>query len=99
MKMTALLTVALLSLTVAGGTALASSKKGEALFKQKCAVCHPNGGNIMNPKLTLRGMRNPKLIIDKIRKGGGGMTAFDRKAISDAEAKEIAAYIIKTFTK
>jgi cytochrome c6 len=26
---------------------------GEAGFKQHCAVCHPNGGNIMNPKKTL----------------------------------------------
>ncbi len=98
MKTTALLTFAL-ALTVSSGTALAKGMKGEAVFKTKCAMCHPNGSNVMNPKLTLRGMRNSKIIIDKIRKGGGGMTAFDRKAISDADAKAVAAYIIKTFSK
>ncbi len=99
MKKTALLTVAALSLVVSAGTALAAGKSGEALFKEKCAGCHPNGGNVMNPKLTLRGMRNGRIIIDKIRKGGGGMPSFDRKAISDADAKAIAAYIVKTFKK
>ncbi len=98
MKTTALLTLAL-ALTVSPETALAKGMRGETVFKTKCAMCHPNGSNVMNPKLTLRGMRNSKIIIDKIRTGGGGMTAFDRKTISDADAKAVAAYIIKTFSK
>nr|MDA8413452.1 cytochrome c [Desulfobacteraceae bacterium] len=65
----------------------------------KCASCHPNGGNIINPKETLKGIRDSKKITSKIRKGGGGMPAFDAKAISDAEAKQLADYIIKTFKK
>ena len=30
-----------------------SGNKGEAEFKEHCAVCHANGGNIINPKKTL----------------------------------------------
>jgi len=99
MKKTALLTVAALSVTVFAGTALADGKKGEAIYKAKCAMCHPDGGNIMNPKKTLKGLKDKKMIVEKIRKGGGGMSAFDKKAISDADAKAVAAYILKTFKK
>jgi cytochrome c6 len=53
----------------------------------------------MNPKEQLKGLKDSKKIIAKIRKGGGGMTAFDAKAVSDADAKAVADYIIKTFKK
>lgn len=79
--------------------AFAAATGGEAIFKAKCAACHPDGGNIINPKETLRGLKDSKKIISKIRKGGGGMTAFDTKAISDDNAKLLAGYIIKTFKK
>jgi cytochrome c6 len=72
---------------------------GELLFKAKCAACHPDGGNVMKPKETLKGIKKPGKIISQIRKGGGGMPAFDTKAISDADAKVLAEYIIKTFKK
>lgn len=72
---------------------------GEAIFKAKCSACHPDGGNIMNPKVTLKGLKNARQITQKIRKGGEGMTAFDAKAISDADAKLLADYILKTFKK
>ncbi len=70
---------------------------GEEIFKAKCAACHPGGGNIMNKKATIKGMKDSKKIIAQVRKGGGGMPAFDGKAISDADAKVLADYIIKTF--
>ncbi len=79
--------------------AFAAETGGEAIFKAKCAACHPDGGNIINPKETLKGIKNAKKITTKIRKGGGGMTAFDVKTISDADAKLVAEYIIKTFKK
>ena len=50
----------------------------------------------MNPKETLKGIKDPKKITAKIRKGGGGMTAFDAKAVSDADAKAVADYVVKT---
>jgi len=77
---------------------------GEVKFKEQCAVCHPNGGNIINPKKTLmkagREVNNIKTaadIIKNMRNPGPGMTKFDEKTISNADAKAIADYILKTF--
>lgn len=80
-------------------SAAVAADRGEAIFNEKCASCHPDGGNTMDPKETLKGIKNPNKIVKKIRKGGGGMPAFDSKAISDADAKLLANYIVKTFKK
>ena len=32
----------------------AKANPGEELYKAKCAACHPDGGNIMNAKKTLK---------------------------------------------
>jgi cytochrome c6 len=91
------------------GTLVFSSEKmegktGEALFKQHCEICHLSGGNIINPSFTLHkkelaahGITKPGDIINKMRNPGPGMTKFDEKTISDADAKKIAEYIIDTF--
>ena len=88
----------------AGLAAEAKGSKGEELFKKHCVACHANGGNTVNPKKTLarkdreaNGVKSAKDIIGKMRKPGPGMTQFDKKTISDKEAKAIADYIIKTF--
>jgi cytochrome c6 len=77
---------------------------GEALFNQHCAVCHPDGGNIINPAFTLHkkdlqahNITKPGDIIEKMRNPGAGMTKFDKDTISDKDAGEIADYILKTF--
>jgi cytochrome c6 len=87
------------SVSLLASVAFAAEPTGEELFKAKCAACHPNGGNIIKPSETLKGIKDPRKITAKIRKGGGGMTAFDAKAVSDKDAKLIADYIIKTFKK
>ena len=81
-----------------------SEMSGEALFKQNCAVCHVDGGNIVNPKKTLhkqdREANNVKKVEDIVhimRNPGPGMIKFDEMTIPDKEAKEIAEYILKTF--
>ncbi len=96
-------------LTVCGVGAFAFAEKaskntGEAEFKEHCAICHPDGGNIINPKKTLHKadreankIRSEADIVKLIRKPGPGMTPFDEKTVSDAEAKEVAKYIFKTF--
>jgi len=94
----------IIAVTVAVGVGMMSvvsfaAETGEAIFKAKCASCHPDGGNIINPKETLKGIKDPKKITTKIRKGGGGMPGFDAKAVSDADAKSVADYIVKTFKK
>lgn len=80
------------------------AKKGEELFKQHCASCHADGGNIVNPKKTLgkealkaNGITDWKGIVKTMRNPGPGMTKFDAKAVPDKDAKKIAEYILKTF--
>jgi cytochrome c6 len=99
MKKGIILTTLVLSTAILVSAASAATGGGEAIFKAKCASCHPDGGNIIKPTETLKGINDPKKITSKIRKGGGGMTAFDAKAISDADSKAVANYIIKTFKK
>ena len=77
---------------------------GAKLFQQHCAACHPNGGNIIKPAMTLHkkdmdanGVKTAKDIIGKRRNPGPGMTRFDAKAVSDKDAKEIAQYVLNTF--
>jgi cytochrome c6 len=82
----------------------ASEKSGAALFAANCKVCHPNGGNIINPAKTLskkdreaNNVMTAADIIHRMRNPGPGMTLFDAKTISDHDAHEIAMYIMKTF--
>jgi cytochrome c6 len=94
---------------MAGTTGMADTKKGEKIdgkqeFEKHCAVCHPNGGNVINANKPLskksreaNGVKSAKDIIGKMRKPGPGMTAFDEKTIPNREAKAIADYILKTF--
>jgi cytochrome c6 len=100
----ALLGLLSLSITLACAAEKTKGKTGEALFKEHCAVCHPDGGNIINPQMTLHkkslaenGITKPEGIINKMRNPGPGMTEFDEKTIPDEEAKKIAEYILETF--
>jgi cytochrome c6 len=84
--------------------AAAEASPGEQAFVTNCAVCHPKGGNIINPiktldkkALTANGIREPADIVGKMRTPGPGMTRFDEKAIPDQTARAIAGYILKTF--
>ena len=43
------LAVVLGGITRFDGMAIGAEQSGEALFKQNCAVCHKDGGNIVNP--------------------------------------------------
>ena len=109
MKKGLIVTVAMLAVSSFATLGLADTKKGEKIdgakeFKEHCAVCHPNGGNIINPKkpldkksLAANNVKSAKDIIAKMRNPGPGMTKFDKKTISDKEAKAIADYIMKTF--
>ena len=56
-----LATLALTTVMLASAASAAAPAGGEAIFKAKCAACHPDGGNIINPKETLKGMKDPKV--------------------------------------
>ena len=90
------------SVTVA--TAKEQGKTGEALFKQHCSLCHPDGGNNVNSQKTLHkkdreanGVKAVSDIVGKMRNPGTGMTKFDEQTVPDTDAKTIAEYILKTF--
>jgi cytochrome c6 len=101
---TVLLSAVCMAGAVIGPDQAAAGSSGEALFKQHCAVCHPDGGNIINPQKTLHkkdreahNVKNAQDIIHNMRNPGLGMTKFDEKTIPEKDAKEIAEYILKTF--
>ncbi|MBI2354238.1 MAG: cytochrome c [Deltaproteobacteria bacterium] len=77
---------------------------GEALFKQYCAPCHPDGGNVTDPRRTLRGSRlkanhitRPEDIVRIMRNPISRMIRFDETTIPDRDATAIAVYIFETF--
>ncbi|MBU5635137.1 c-type cytochrome [Geomonas sp. Red69] len=82
----------------------AASARGEQLFKERCAPCHPDGGNVINPRKTLHGgvladngITTSAGIIARMRNPGPGMARFDRGTIPDADARLIAEYILATY--
>ncbi|MDA8413615.1 MAG: c-type cytochrome [Desulfobacteraceae bacterium] len=109
MKKTMSATVVLLAGCLIVTSGYCDTRKGEKIsgkheFAEHCAVCHPDGGNIVNAmkplhkkELNANGVKSAKDIIAKMRNPGPGMTKFDEKTISNKEAKAIAEYILKTF--
>lgn len=80
------------------------SRDGAALFKQYCANCHPNGGNISDPKRTLHGsvlkrnhITTPEDVVRIMRNPRSRMIRFDPSTLSDSDARAIAEYILTTF--
>lgn len=81
-----------------------ATERGGELFRDRCAPCHPNGGNTMNPRKTLHaavladhGIRSSADIVTVMRHPGSGMPAFDQATISDQDAKLIADYVLASF--
>ncbi len=82
----------------------AAAQSGAALFAANCKVCHPDGGNIINPAKTLHKkdreanhVMTAADIMHIVRNPGPGMTKFDEKTLSDHDAHKIAEYILKNF--
>jgi cytochrome c6 len=104
-KMGVLLVSVVLALPAAGLDAAEKKESaGAKLFQQHCAACHPDGGNIIKPALTLHkkdmdahGVKTAKDIVGKMRTPGPGMTRFDTKTVSDKDAQEIAQYILQAY--
>lgn len=80
------------------------TQSGEELFRQFCHNCHPDGGNVSDPKRTLRGsalrrnhITRPEDIVRIMRKPLSRMIRFDAETISDKDARRIAEYVLTTF--
>lgn len=78
--------------------------RGEALFRQFCANCHPDGGNVSDParnlhRSTLRanGITRPEDILRIMRHPISRMLRFDEKVLPDRDARAIAQYVLDTF--
>jgi len=81
-----------------------AGRDGEALFKQYCAPCHPNGGNASDPEHTLYGsalkrnhIATPDDIVRIMRNPLSRMIRFDASTLSDRDARAIAEYVLMTF--
>jgi cytochrome c6 len=103
-KITALSLGLVFAATALAAGAHAAAPNGKALFEANCAVCHKNGGNIINPQKTLsrtdredNGVKSASDIVKKMRNPGPGMTKFDKNTLPDKDAKAIAEYIEHTF--
>jgi cytochrome c6 len=79
-------------------------KEGENLFRQLCAPCHPDGGNVSDPQRTLRTaslkdnyISTPRDIVRIMRNPLSRMIRFENSTISDSDALKIAEYILTAF--
>ena len=80
------------------------AQSGEELFRQFCHNCHPDGGNVSDPKRTLHGsalrknhITKPEDIVRIMRNPLSRMIRFDAETISDKDARTIAEYVLDTF--
>ncbi|HIJ80852.1 MAG TPA: c-type cytochrome [Desulfuromonadales bacterium] len=81
-----------------------ATQSGEALFKQFCASCHPDGGNVSDQRRTLyaSSLRDNRIysvddIIRIMRNPISRMIRFDASTLSDADAVAIAEYVLNSF--
>lgn len=114
-----ILTMAVLLITVCLFVAVSfakdnpKGKSGAALFSRFCAECHPDGGNLLDPKRTLRradreanNIKTAEDIMNKMWNRGPfaahpqsrtSMKRFDADTIPYEDALAIANYILEAF--
>jgi uncharacterized membrane protein len=71
-------------------------KAGEQIFAAHCTTCHPSGGNTVEPsKPVLHSplLENQQIFDMWLRNPAQPMPSFSPSEISDAQAKELYAYI------
>lgn len=101
-------TAAVLFLGAVTAGALAAGCAGDggggALFREKCAYCHPDGGNrargdkgLKRADLQRNNIRSAADVVSYLRRPGPDMPTFDEQSLPDREAVVLAEYILKTF--
>jgi len=87
-------------------SAFGKGGEGETLFESNCASCHPGGGNVVEPRLPIRGsgklaslegfrafLRAPRMPDGK----AGNMPAFGESALSADHVEDLYAYLRTEF--
>jgi cytochrome c6 len=89
----------------AGAQEEPAADAGKRLFEKHCALCHPNGGNVVNPNKTLRinhlaanGFNTADALVKYMLNPGKGMPKLvhEDREITVGQARGIAAYILTT---
>jgi alcohol dehydrogenase (cytochrome c) len=78
-----------------------SATAGAKVFASNCATCHGASGRGGNggPDLTaIPTAKKTASVVEQVRNGGGGMPAF-KGQLTDAEIRDVAAYVTQSITK
>ena len=79
---------------------------GKRLFDKHCALCHKDGGNMVNPQKTLKkkdldasGLNTTEALVGYMINPGKGMPRLvhEDREITKVQAQGIATYILETF--
>jgi len=90
----------------AGAQEEPAADAGKRLFEKHCAVCHPGGGNLVNPDKTLRtrhlaanGLSTADSLVKYMLNPGKGMPRLvhEDREITREQAASSASYTIETF--
>jgi cytochrome c6 len=82
--------------------------EGKRLFLKHCALCHPNGQNVVNPDKTLRkkdldknGLSTINSLVRYMKNPGQGMPKLvhENQEITKDQARGVAAYILDYLNK
>jgi mono/diheme cytochrome c family protein len=71
----------------------AAVARGEAVFQQHCALCHPGGEQGVGPSL-ITSSATPDQIRTQVRNGAGVMPPFPPSVISDQQLNDLIAYVL-----
>src|SRR5579884_187050 len=89
-----ILNAALLAANVTSGSAFGAAN-GEQIFKENCAACHANGGNIVDPKKPLKGsakLASKDSFKAYLLKPSGAMQPFPKIANNAGDLEALYTY-------
>lgn len=69
----------------------ALARRGEAIFRENCNVCHPSGGKGLGPALERSLARESA--VQQIRDGFGTMPGFGPEKLTDHDVDAVLAYV------
>src|SRR3712207_3562552 len=68
---------------------------GKKVFASNCSACHGDKGQgVSGPDLRQESFKNPDVVVNQVRNGGGGMPAF-KDQLSSQELSDVSAFVTK----